>query len=66
MSYDADCLRPSPRRATYTVDETMEKTGLGRNATYQAIARGEIPHVRFGKRILVLAAPLHRMLGEDA
>lgn len=54
------------QRATYTLKEVMAKTGLGRNACYQAIARGEIPHVRIGKRILILAAPLDRLLGEDA
>jgi len=26
--------------------------GLGRNATYDAIARGEIPVIRFGRRIV--------------
>lgn len=61
---DATATHPQ-QRATYTIEEVMKKTGLGRNATYQAIARGEIPHVRFGKRILVLAAPLNRMLGEN-
>lgn len=36
--------------------------GLGRNATYEAIARGEIPSVRIGKRILVPRAALQRLL----
>ncbi len=33
---------------------------------YEAVKRGEIPHLRIGKRIIVLAEPLDRMLrGED-
>jgi excisionase family DNA binding protein len=37
--------------------------GLGRNATYDAIARGEIPVIRFGRRIVVPRKALERMLG---
>ena len=36
--------------------------GLGRNATYEAIARGDIPSVRIGKRILVPVKALERLL----
>lgn len=36
--------------------------GLGRNATYEAVARGDIPSVRIGKRILVPRAALEKLL----
>lgn len=39
--------------------------GLGRNATYEAAKRGEIPTNRFGNKITVPTAPLRRMLGID-
>jgi hypothetical protein len=37
--------------------------GLGRNATYEAVARGEIPVIRFGRRIVVPKAKLFEMVG---
>jgi hypothetical protein len=37
--------------------------GLSRNKAYEAAAKGEIPTLRFGKRIVVPTAPLRRMLG---
>ncbi|MGA8756456.1 MAG: helix-turn-helix domain-containing protein [Stellaceae bacterium] len=36
--------------------------GLGRNSTYDAIARGEIPSIKIGSRILVPIEGLKRML----
>jgi excisionase family DNA binding protein len=41
------------------------RLGLGRNATYDAIARGEIPVIRFGRRIVVPKRALDRMLNGD-
>jgi len=40
--------------------------GLGRNATYEAIARGEIPVLRFGRRIVVPRKALERLLNGEA
>jgi len=39
---------------------------LGRNAAYDAARRGEIPTLRFGKRLLVSKAALARLLAGDA
>ena len=49
-------------RATLTVAETAARLGLGRNATYEAIRRGEIPALRVGRRLLVPVAALDRWL----
>ena len=35
---------------------------LGRNSVYDAIARGEVPAVRVGRRLLVPKAALQRLL----
>ena len=40
--------------------------GLGRNATYDAVARGEIPVLRFGRRILVPKKALERLVNGEA
>lgn len=36
--------------------------GIGRNAVYEAVARGDIPSIRVGKRILVPRAALAKLL----
>jgi excisionase family DNA binding protein len=37
--------------------------GLGRNAIYEAVARGDVPSIRIGKRILIPRAALAKLLG---
>lgn len=54
----------SPAKATLTIDETAERLGIGRSSAYQAAKAGEIPTIRIGRRILVPAAALERMLRE--
>lgn len=43
--------------------DAARRVGLGRNAIYEAIARGEIEVLRFGRRIVVPNAVIDRMLG---
>ena len=50
---------------TVTVTETARLLRIGRNETYAAIERGEIPAIRIGRRILVPRAQLERLLGAD-
>lgn len=38
--------------------------GLGRNASYAAAARGEIPTIRVGGRIFAVVAAIERRLAE--
>lgn len=40
--------------------------GLGRNAAYEAVARGDIPAIRIGRKILVPKAALDRLLKLEA
>jgi excisionase family DNA binding protein len=49
-------------RLTLTVPEVAALLGLSRNGTYAAIAAGEIPSIRIGRRLLVSKAALGRML----
>lgn len=48
-----------------TVQETSRLLRLGRNATYEAIRRGEIPSLRVGRRIVIPRAALERLLSGD-
>jgi hypothetical protein len=38
---------------------------LGRNASYAAAARGGIPTIKIGGRLLAVVAALDRMVGRD-
>ncbi len=49
--------------ATVTIEEAGRILGLSRSAAYRAAARGEIPTLRFGRRLVVPTARLFAMLG---
>lgn len=51
-------------RATYSVDEAAARLGVGRNAAYEAIKRGELPALRIGRRLVVPRAALDRLLAD--
>ena len=53
----------SEQPKTISVPEAGRKYfGLGKNASYEAAARGDMPVLRFGKRLRVPVAALERML----
>ena len=45
--------------------EVARLMGLSKNTTYEALARGEIPSIRVGRRILVSKAALERLLAGE-
>jgi excisionase family DNA binding protein len=49
-------------RLTLTVEEAAQLLGISRAFAYEAVKRGEIPHVRIGRRVLIPRAALERML----
>jgi len=49
-------------KLTFTVEETAKILGIGRNSAYEAVARGEIPVIKVGKRLLVPKAALEKLL----
>ena len=53
-------------RLTITVEEAAAFLRIGRSAAYEAVHRGEIPHVRIGRRYLVPVPRLLAMLGADS
>ncbi|RWM08945.1 MAG: DNA-binding protein [Mesorhizobium sp.] len=54
-----------PEILVMTVPEAGAKLGLGRNASYEAAARGDIPTIRIGKLIKVPKAAFERMLAKS-
>jgi len=53
--------RPS-QRLTTTVEEAAVVLGISRATAYDAVARGEIPCIRIGRRILIPKVALERLL----
>jgi len=51
------------RRETFSVPEAAEILGISRSSAFQAAAKGQLPVIRLGKRLLVPRAALERMLG---
>lgn len=49
-------------RLTYNVIEAARLLGLSKNSVYQACLKGEIPHLKIGKRILIPKAKLDELL----
>lgn len=52
-------------RLTYTADEVAALLGISRAKVYDAIHAGQIPSVRFGRRVVVPARALHALVGDD-
>lgn len=46
-----------------TVPEFADLMGLSRNAAYEAVQRGDVRSIRFGKRIVLPTMQLRAMLG---
>lgn len=57
---------PTPdQQPTMSVEAAGVVLGLGRSAAYAAVERGEIPAIRFGRRLVVPTAALRRLLALD-
>lgn len=48
---------------TVTVEQAGEILGLSRQSAYSAVSRGEIPSLRFGRRLVVPTVQLRQLLG---
>ena len=58
---------PEPEhRPLLTVAEVAEILGVTQVTVYARIHRGELPVLRFGRRMVVPTAALRRLLGIDA
>lgn len=53
-----------PAPATLSVPEAGRRLGLGKNASYEAARRGELPVLRFGRKLRVPSIALERLLSE--
>lgn len=60
---DKDSARPIECLTMPIWPDAGKRLGIGRNAAYRAAARGEIPTIKVGSRLLVPKAAFDRMLG---
>lgn len=56
----------SQRKRTYTVTEVARELGISRSTAYECVRTGEIPCLRFGRRIVVAAAVIDQLLSAPA
>lgn len=57
-------MLPDPKDTPImSVDEAGKVLGLSRDSAYKAASTGELPTLRFGRRIVVPTARLLEMLG---
>jgi len=64
-STEVDLVGPSAlgfTKVAYAVDETLELLSIGRTALYEAVKRGDLKRVKFGKKTLFYAADLAAFL----
>ena len=47
---------------TYSIDETCEILGVGRNTVYEALRRNELPKIKVGRWVVIPKAALDRLV----
>ena len=52
-----------PDRLTLTVDEAAYLLNISRGLTYELVARGELPAIRLGRRIVIPRVAMEELLG---
>ena len=57
-------LHAPEERLVYTVAEAGEMLGISRAFAYELVARGELPVIRLGRRLLVPKAGLLALVGQ--
>lgn len=63
-SYQVTTAGKPDEPLTLSVQTAAEMLGLTRSSAYEAVRTGQIPSIRFGKRIVVPRAALNRMLSQ--
>lgn len=51
---------------TYTVEEAAAAIGAGRDHVYALVRSGQIPHLRFGRKIRIPITGLHEWVDHES
>lgn len=66
MTTHTDTVPTAETQPTVTIVDAGRYLGIGRSGAYAAAARGELPTIKLGRRLLVPTAALRRLLALDA
>jgi excisionase family DNA binding protein len=50
------------QKRTYTVEEAARELGISRSTAYECVRTGELPCLRFRRRIVIVAEVIDQML----
>jgi excisionase family DNA binding protein len=50
---EGHAVQPERERLVWTVEEAGRMLGISRAHAYELVARGELPHLRLGRRVVV-------------
>ena len=50
---ETEATKPDEERLVWTVEEAARLLGISRAHAYELVARGELPHLRLGRRVVV-------------
>jgi excisionase family DNA binding protein len=53
----------NPGQLTFTVEEAAALLGISKSTAYEAAHRGELPVLRFGRRLVVTRTTIEALLG---
>ncbi|MDA8366480.1 MAG: helix-turn-helix domain-containing protein [Actinomycetota bacterium] len=53
----------TPQRLVFTVDEAAYLLSISRGLAYELVARGELPSIRLGRRIVIPRVVLEELTG---
>lgn len=56
-------MQPAPEKLAYSIQEAVAATSISKSHLYEKIARGEIPATKVGRRTVIPASALRRLVG---
>ena len=63
---EGQALQPEKDRLVWTVEEAGRMLGISRAHAYELVARGELPHLRLGRRVVVPKHAIELLLARAA
>jgi excisionase family DNA binding protein len=61
-AYESDGNSTDSLKQVFTVSEAADVLGISRTLAYDLVAKGQLPTIRLGRRIVVPALALHALL----
>jgi excisionase family DNA binding protein len=62
--HEEDVMDQNPQSMTMSVTDAAKRLGISRAFAYELVARGALPCLRFGRRVVVPRKALERLIDE--